>query len=162
MKFALVVSVLFFAAAVMNTIDEDFPNAIAGVLISFVFTSVYVFNIEQEKRKQEFTDWLLQNKEKLKTNPTSPLQWNGSVISHSFPMTQYQMTLFFLFMTSRYRSGFIFQDNPKKTKTALASSLLTLLVGWWGIPFGPICSIQTFYRNARGGCQSTVGASIAE
>ncbi len=38
--------------------------------------------------------------------------------------------------------------------TALKSAkynLLTLLAGWWGIPWGPIYTIQALITNARGG-----------
>jgi hypothetical protein len=30
-------------------------------------------------------------------------------------------------------------------------TLLTLVAGWWGIPFGPIFSIQSIFVNLRGG-----------
>ena len=33
----------------------------------------------------------------------------------------------------------------------LAWTFLTLLLGWWGIPWGPIYSIQTFIVNFSGG-----------
>ena len=31
------------------------------------------------------------------------------------------------------------------------ASLVTLLLGWWGIPWGPIYSIQSLWVNANGG-----------
>lgn len=30
-------------------------------------------------------------------------------------------------------------------------TLLTLVAGWWGIPWGPIYSIQSIYTNVTGG-----------
>jgi|SRR6266853_2057587 len=30
-------------------------------------------------------------------------------------------------------------------------TLLTLVAGWWGIPWGPIYSVQSIYRNLSGG-----------
>lgn len=30
-------------------------------------------------------------------------------------------------------------------------TLLTILLGWWGIPWGPIYSIGSLYTNLRGG-----------
>ncbi|HZJ17206.1 MAG TPA: hypothetical protein VFD27_19290 [Chthoniobacteraceae bacterium] len=35
--------------------------------------------------------------------------------------------------------------------SAWGPTMLTLFVGWWGIPWGPIFSIQSIYRNAMGG-----------
>jgi len=34
---------------------------------------------------------------------------------------------------------------------ALPWTLLSLLLGWWGIPWGPIWTISTVFRNLSGG-----------
>jgi hypothetical protein len=34
---------------------------------------------------------------------------------------------------------------------ALPSTLCSLLLGWWGIPWGPIWTISSVVRNLRGG-----------
>lgn len=34
-------------------------------------------------------------------------------------------------------------------------SLCSLLLGWWGIPWGPIWTISTIFRNSRGGLDVT-------
>jgi hypothetical protein len=35
--------------------------------------------------------------------------------------------------------------------TALRASLVSALVGWWGFPMGPVCSVAEIVRNAFGG-----------
>src|SRR5438876_758130 len=40
-----------------------------------------------------------------------------------------------------------------RRKEAIKWSLLTAVLGWWGVPWGPIFTIQTLVRNARGGRQ---------
>ena len=37
----------------------------------------------------------------------------------------------------------------------LPYTLLTLLLGWWGIPWGPIYSVQCLYKNLSGGVDVT-------
>jgi hypothetical protein len=34
---------------------------------------------------------------------------------------------------------------------SLPFTLLSLVAGWWGIPWGPIYTVQSFYTNLRGG-----------
>jgi hypothetical protein len=34
---------------------------------------------------------------------------------------------------------------------SLSFTLLTLVAGWWGIPWGPIYSVQSIYSNLSGG-----------
>jgi hypothetical protein len=42
-------------------------------------------------------------------------------------------------------------------------TLLTLVAGWWGIPWGPIYSVQSIYRNLSGGKDVTkeIAAALA-
>jgi hypothetical protein len=34
---------------------------------------------------------------------------------------------------------------------ALPYTLVSLVLGWWGVPWGPIWTVATVYRNSRGG-----------
>ena len=45
---------------------------------------------------------------------------------------------------------FIRSDESAITK-GLAFTLLSLVAGWWGIPWGPIYTIQSVYNNFKGG-----------
>jgi hypothetical protein len=40
-------------------------------------------------------------------------------------------------------------------------TLLTLVAGWWGIPWGPIFSVQAIYRNFSGGRDVTKEVAAA-
>jgi len=41
--------------------------------------------------------------------------------------------------------------DPCRSKSAGRAALLTVLFGWWGLPFGPIYSLQSLYSVAIGG-----------
>lgn len=45
---------------------------------------------------------------------------------------------------------FLRQGESAVTK-GLPFTLLSLVAGWWGIPWGPIYTIQSVYNNSRGG-----------
>ena len=40
-------------------------------------------------------------------------------------------------------------ENP--VAKGLPFTLLSLVAGWWGIPWGPIYTVQSIYNNSRGG-----------
>jgi hypothetical protein len=40
-------------------------------------------------------------------------------------------------------------DNP--VVKGLPFTLVSLVAGWWGIPWGPIYTVQSIYNNSRGG-----------
>jgi len=45
----------------------------------------------------------------------------------------------------------------------LGFTLLSLVLGWWGIPWGPIYTVQSLWVNAQGGRDVTreVAAALA-
>jgi hypothetical protein len=53
---------------------------------------------------------------------------------------------------------FVRADQSRVVK-GLPWTLLTLLVGWWGIPWGPIYSVRSLWTNLRGG--EDVTATVA-
>ncbi len=43
------------------------------------------------------------------------------------------------------------RSNESATVKSLPFTLLSLVAGWWGIPWGPIYTIQSVYNNLNGG-----------
>lgn len=56
----------------------------------------------------------------------------------------------FIFMTTRSAIQGIFCSTCAEKK-ALKASAITWVLGWWGIPWGPIYSIQAIFTNLFGG-----------
>lgn len=55
-------------------------------------------------------------------------------------------------ITFRRGSGIYFvRANESAFLKSLPFTLLSLLAGWWGIPFGPIFTIEALIRNLSGG-----------
>lgn len=64
----------------------------------------------------------------------------------------FYMVKSYLVMTSRSTVQGIFCSACSE-KRAIKASLITWLLGWWGIPWGPIYSVQALFANALGGKQ---------
>lgn len=41
--------------------------------------------------------------------------------------------------------------GTSRVRKGLSSSLVTVLLGWWGIPWGPIYSVKALVENFKGG-----------
>lgn len=76
----------------------------------------------------------------------------------------YHYCISVVLMTFR-RSSAVYFIPPGESTLAkgLPWTLLTLLLGWWGIPWGPIFSIQSLIVNFGGGKDLTadISASLA-
>lgn len=64
----------------------------------------------------------------------------------------YQYCLSFVVITLRRSSNIYFiRSGASGAKHSVGFTLLTFLLGWWGIPWGPIYSIGALYTNFSGG-----------
>ena len=64
----------------------------------------------------------------------------------------YMYTVSILIMTFKRPTDIYFVKGGESAAVkGLGFTLLTLLLGWWGIPWGPIYSIQSLYYNLGGG-----------
>jgi hypothetical protein len=81
----------------------------------------------------------------------------------------YALSAFVITLRRRGSSGIFCQSCRRKE--AIKWSLLTGVLGWWGIPWGPIFSVQSIVRNLRGGAQDAelnaellkaIGKTLAE
>lgn len=77
----------------------------------------------------------------------------------------YQYCISVLIMTFRRSSDIYFVPaSESRFVKGLIFSLLSFFLGWWGIPWGPIYTIQSLWTNFNGGKDVTqeVLASMAK
>lgn len=68
----------------------------------------------------------------------------------------YQWCLSVGFLTTKQVSRTYFRrPGDSRFGPGFRWSVLTLLVGWWGIPWGPIYTVQAIWTNLQGGIDQT-------
>jgi len=64
----------------------------------------------------------------------------------------YQYCISLIFITYKRSSGIYFiKSDDNSFVQSLPWSLLTTITGWWGIPWGPINTIESLITNFGGG-----------
>jgi hypothetical protein len=64
----------------------------------------------------------------------------------------YQYCISIIVMTFRRTSNIYFlKAGQGAIGKGVGFTLISLLLGWWGIPWGPIYTVQTLWVNFRGG-----------
>lgn len=77
------------------------------------------------------------------------LKDGGKVVAYAY-------TISILIMTFKRSSElYLYRSGENRVQSGLFFSLITLLLGWWGIPWGPIYSIQSLWQNFSGGIDVT-------
>lgn len=61
-----------------------------------------------------------------------------------------------ILVTFKRRSSIYFvRAGESPWRKSIGFTLITILLGWWGIPWGPIYTVKALYINLRGGLDIT-------
>lgn len=64
----------------------------------------------------------------------------------------YQYCISVLILTFKQSSDIVYiPPGENATTKGIGYSLISLFCGWWGVPWGPIYTIQTIWNNFDGG-----------
>jgi hypothetical protein len=78
-------------------------------------------------------------------------------ISGGGRFVQYSCCISLLVVTYRYRSPVYFLcKNQNAFIKGLPFTIITLLFGWWAVPYGPFYTLASVYRNVAGKCVTDV------
>lgn len=73
----------------------------------------------------------------------------------------YQYCISIVFMTFRRGTDiYLIPAGESAVKKGAPWILLSLVAGWWGIPWGPIWTIQSLITNFKGGKDVTAGIRL--
>ncbi len=73
-------------------------------------------------------------------------------LSRGAKFVAYQYCISLLVVTFKRSSNIYFvKANESRVTKGLGFTLLTLLLGWWGIPWGPIYTVSALATNLTGG-----------
>lgn len=73
-------------------------------------------------------------------------------VDETLRATSFIYTISVLLMTFRRGAGGVYCGSCRK-KAGLKYSVISAIFGWWGIPWGPIYTVQALGRNSAGGYQ---------
>ncbi len=109
---------------------------------SYIMYAVLAF--QTDKKNKEFIAFLSDNYSAVMSGAGA--EYNGHYYTADTQLTRHRMCISYLVMTSSRLTWFVPADDPGSNSTLCL--LITLFGGWWGIPWGPIKSIETFTENA--------------
>lgn len=156
----LLVGVLFAAGAVYNIVGPE-PNpteAVAGGLIAIILVGLFFATRYHRKQAADFAAWLAHN---VQASQRGGALYQGSLVTPATVLARYQVAVSFLIVTFRFPTRPYIVGYHTTGGVAAVCTILSLALGWWGIPWGPIYTVQVVTRNLRGGFKQTVGDLLA-
>ena len=130
------------------------------VLIIFLAVASYVGFIviskDSESRNKEFAVFLMNNANEIMNGAGA--RFDGYLYTGATQIKSYSMCISYLVMTSWRSTAYVPVDADNNY--GVLTFLITLFGGWWGFPWGPIRTIETFVKNAGHKNVITVGQLI--
>lgn len=155
MNVAFVVSGIFFIGVLFNLYKGDYENVLAGFAISFPLFVIGWYINSEKKKSVEFLRWIFDSKNQMQILSGTGLYNNKSITKDS-KVIQYQFCFSLIFISFTFPTRFLLESDDSRKFHNAAACLFTFLFGWWGVPWGPLYSIQSIYRNLKGGSTQTV------
>ena len=97
----------------------------------------------------KFEELIVMNKKEIEGLSYQELNYE---ITKGGKFVIYQYCISVIFMTFRRTSGVVFVEAGKNAVLmGLPYTLLSVLLGWWGLPWGPIYTVESIIKNFGGG-----------
>ena len=125
-------------------IDVFIVVLIVSLVIAAWIYSV-IFRCIEKKKLKRFSEFLQINGREILSGAT--LEFEGMEYSAETELVQYKWCISIFAMT--FVRATSFKIRGCDSGSAVMSNLLTAFGGWWGIPWGPIRSIECFVINSN-------------
>jgi hypothetical protein len=137
--FFLIAGFLFLAGAIYNIFNKNYSELCVGLAISLTMFVIYF------SRKKIII------KDINAIASKQPQRCCKCGESQNVRMRAYMLCYSLLFYTSKSPGAFRPICDSCRISAGLPYSLGTVLLGWWGIPWGPIFTIRCLIENFKGG-----------
>lgn len=148
--FLLVGAALLFVVSAVNAMagfyDEAFSYGLAGFLLVF-FTAIYLLKIKQANEylsRDKLVEWIIQNEEYILAGEMS---YHGLIVTRKTVLVKYCIVYSAIFFTRKDFTNYCVKGSSRSVVVGVGSTVFNLMMGWWGLPWGPIYTPQSIYIN---------------
>lgn len=115
--------------------------------------------LDEIPNSDRFIHWLEQNIDDVRAGEAS---FEGFPVTVETRVRQYQTAVSCFFITFVTPSRLYVEGHDNHWMGSLRCSIATLLLGWWGLPWGPLQTISCLLGNLFGGTKEIVANLIDE
>lgn len=144
----LIIGMLFFAGAAYNYLyTGNMPETIAALLVGLLAETIYLIKIKGNRENERFINWVQENRMDIIKGYA---YYNGKKMDVDMEIVQFQTCISFLFISLRMPSRFYIKGYHNTKIIGSAYALVAIIFGWWGLPWGPIYTVQSIIKNIKG------------
>lgn len=118
-----------------------------------LFFFLFVRTGRVKRELSEFETWLQANRDRILAGGAS---YHGARITGETEVTRFLLAASVVILSFKIPSRYYVAGRDNVGFTRLSYTAASLLFGWWGIPWGPIYTVQALAKNLSGGERTTV------
>ena len=148
MKFVFIGLVLLFGFSSINGVlnGKEVLNQNAIIFVVFL---LFAIGYSVFKRKNAvFDDWLNENRNEVLQKG---LSYKGVVINKETKLTRFNIIISLVALSLNIPSRLYIVGHDKPSVVGIIYGVFSGIFGWWGIPWGPIWTIEALAKNFSGG-----------
>ncbi len=133
------------------------PDMIANAAIALVLGGLWLHFQHARREDRRLMTWLHDNADAIRHGGAT---YRDVLITPATQLRTFDATVSIVIATLNLPSRHLIVGHDNRLGHGAACTLTSLVLGWWGIPWGPIWTIAAVARNLRGGHKTTVGALL--
>lgn len=152
----LVVAALFVAGFVANVVTGEVTlgDSVIQLAIAGVSVATFLFVRKQGLEREAFLTYLASNVDAIRAGTA---RFRDEPLTYATRLRNHELVLSFLIVSIRLPTRPVVRDSHAERNLRAGCTLVTLIFGWWGIPWGPIWTIRSLRRNLGSGGEVTIG-----
>ena len=142
-------------------IDEIIHGDIVGffsLIISVIMIGAPLFITIERRKSNSFLKGLTKNNPAIRSG--NHLRYEDMQISPATEVVQFEICLSWIIVSHIFYSSPLIKGQHGVLRTRLICLLLTLCLGWWGLPWGPVWTLKVLRTNILGGEKLTMAEFI--
>lgn len=159
------ITLIFFVISkeiIGEVINHGFPlnRALFGFGVAGLFIYLYYRLWIEDQKNTNFLAFVLQNRDILRNGGT--VYYEQSQITLLSKVVHFKGVFSFVIFTSSFPSRYLIPDKDPIAQFGLLYFLTSLLLGWWGLPWGPVKTAQALAIGIKGGKRQTIREILDE
>ena len=134
-------------------------NGVEWFIIAGIMGTLDAYLRSEQRAARRFLDWLVSHREALGNGPAL---YEGGRVSSTTPVRRFSVCISLLVVSIKAPSRYLVPGRDTPWLTGCLYSLISVCLGWWGFPWGPIYTVQALVTNLRGGERKTVGQLLEQ
>ena len=151
----LVVAALFLAGFVANLVAGELTigDSVIQLVIASGAVASFLFIRKQAHEREAFLTYLAANADAIRAGTAA---FRDQPLTYATRLRNPELVLSFFLVSFRVPTRPVVYASRAERRLRVGCTLVTLVFGWWGIPWGPIWTVQTLRRNLSSAGEVTI------